>query len=241
MRALPFDDNPMTRASSRWAGLAAPVGLVAALSLVALAIWFELPTARVLYLMSEEGPIEQATVWGFCCSAIALLLWRPRSADWRTILSLAVMLGAFGVREMDWHKAWTGTSVLRVSFYYGAAPLAQKLTAAAALAVVIGALGWLVRSGLARWLHALRADDPAALALATFLLTMIASKGVDRSLNLLTDWVGWLPPPWLRALQLSLEETWELALPVLACMALARWRRGAVQPLRSTKTVSTPV
>lgn len=202
-----------------------PLSIVAIATIAALATFVLLPADRVLWLMSEEGPVEQLTSAGFWLAA-AMVLVRPPTDDRRAVLAVATMLAAFAAREMDWHKVWTGTSVLRVSFYYGPAPLAQKIGALAALLPVIGALVWLAWRGTAPALRALAKREPAALTLLVFGAVMVASKLVDRSLNLVVEGFDWVAPVWLQALQLAIEETWELTLPVLAVQALERWRRS---------------
>lgn len=218
-----------------------PVGLVAIATLVALTAWLVLPAGQVIDLMSETGPIEALSAWGFLLAAVAPWWLHPPRAPLRLLLALSVMLLAFGLRELDWHKVWTGTSMLRVSFYYGPAPLLQKLVSLAALATIAGAALWLLRHTTRPAWRAWTERRPAAVALAMFLVLMAASKVVDRSLNLVFEWSNWAAPQGLIALQLAIEETWELALPVLALLALLRWRSADQFTPRSTNTVSTPV
>lgn len=222
-----------------------PAAIVALASTLALALWWQRPAEDVLQIMSEEGLVERVSAWGFVAVALAPFWLHPAHATLRSRLALAVMLLAFGLREMDWHKAWTETSMLRVSFYYGPASWSAKLTSLAAMAAIVLALAWLLRRGALPAWQAWRRRQPAAVALAWFVAVLVASKVVDRSLNLITDYSGWIAPlPW-QALQLALEESWEMCLPPLAWLALHRWRceggPAARQTPGSAKTVNTPV
>ena len=104
------------------------------------------PRDRVIELMGEQGPIERFTAAGFFLLAPLAWLLRRRGDPLATLAALSAVFLAFGARELDWHKLWTGTSVLRVGYYIGPAPMQHKLIALAVLAVFVLALGRLVLS-----------------------------------------------------------------------------------------------
>lgn len=187
---------------------------------------------RVIEVMGEEGPVEQFTALAFFLLAPLVWLLRRRGDPPATLSALSVVFLAFGAREMDWHKAWTGTSVLRVSYYLDPAPAQHKLVALAVLAVFVLALGWLVfRHARATW-QALRRGEPVAVSVAVFIATIGVAKGLDRSYSILTEDFGWPLSVAVQAAVVSLEECLELTLTLIALLALwqNRSRFAAASP-----------
>lgn len=204
--------------SSPWLTLPAP--LLAAL--FALSLWLTLAAPQVMQVMREGGPIEGMTEILYFVLAAALWLSPRAPGELRTTLALSVMLAAAGAREMDLHKYWTGTSVLKVSFYLRDAPLHQKIIALVILALIAAAAIHLLRQhGKALW-QRLKAREPVACSIALFFITMAISKVLDRSINVLAEDFGIASSASVLALVSALEETVELALPVMA--GLARWQ-----------------
>lgn len=204
--------------SSRWLTLPAP--LLAAL--LAVLLWLSLAPPQVMHVMREGGPIEGMTEILYFLLAAALWLSPRAAGEWRTTLALSVMLAAAGAREMDLHKHWTGTSVLKVSFYLRDAPLHQKIVAFVILALIAAAaIDLLRRHGQALW-QRLKAREPVACSIALFFVTMAISKVLDRSINVLAEDFGIASSASVLALVSALEETVELSLPVMA--GLARWQ-----------------
>lgn len=196
------------------------------------AVALALPPARVIELMGEEGPVEQLTALGFFLLAPLVWLLRRRSDPLPTLAALAAVFLAFGAREMVWHKVWTGTSVLRVSYYTGPAPLQHKLVALAVLAVFVLALGRLVlRHARPTW-QALCRGEPVAVSVAVFLATIVLAKGLDRSYSILTEDFGWPLTIGVQAAINALEECLELTLALIALLGLWQNRQRAGETLR---------
>lgn len=159
-------------------------------------------------------------------------LLRRRGDPLATLTALSAVFLAFGAREMDWHKVWTGTSVLRVSYYAGPAPMQHKLVALAVLAVVLLALGRLVlRHARPAW-QALRRGEPVAVSVAVFIATIVLAKGLDRSYSILTEDFGWPLTIGVQAAIVAVEECLELTLILIALLGL--WQNRA----RSAETAS---
>lgn len=214
----PSATPPASLPRSRWLTLPAP--LLAAL--LAVLMWLSLAPAQVMHVMREGGPIEGMTEILYFVLAAALWLSPLAVGERRTTLALSVILAAAGAREMDLHKHWTGTSVLKVSFYLRDAPLHQKIIAFVILALIAAAAIHLLRQhGKALWLR-LKAREPVACSIALFFITMVISKVLDRSINVLAEDFGISSSASVLALVSALEETVELALPVMA--GLARWQ-----------------
>lgn len=200
--------------------------------LLALLLWLALPAQTVIGLMSEDGPVESATVVAYLLAVLAI--WLLRASTWPTRLASSMVLLMFAAREMDLHKSLFGISMLKSRFYLSA-PLLPRLTALAILLPLAIALVYLL------WKHArplwrgLRERQTVAVTLACFFAALIASKAIDRSLNVVFEIFSYASPLWLQALQLAFEEMLELLLPVLAIVA-ARQSASEVTPVLRAQT-----
>jgi hypothetical protein len=201
-----------------------------AVAVIAIALGYTLPVERLARLMAENGPVESTTVAFYLVAALLLAVLRPAAVSRRTVFMLTVLLAAFGARELDLHKTLTGTSMLRVSFYGGDAPLLQKTISLLLLAPVVVALVGLARR-TPRLLRRVQRGDAAAMTLAVFAVTLLVSKVADRLVNILLSDLSIPVSPRLSAVVLSLEEILELSLPLLACLAWAQaFRAGTERP-----------
>ncbi|TCP07563.1 hypothetical protein [Caldimonas thermodepolymerans] len=194
--------------------------------LIALLVWALLPAEQVMALVIEGGPIEMPSALLYFAAAIALWFMRRRSMPVALALALTVMFCAFGARELDLHKAWSGASVLKVSYYLRpTVPLQHKLVALAVLLPVIASGFYL----LLRWAkpvwQGLRARHPVAVTVVVFFATMAVAKVVDRSQNVLLEDYGIAFTASQEALRASVEEFLELGLGVLAFLGLWQHRR----------------
>jgi hypothetical protein len=228
MHASPsaFDDATSRRPwlGSPWLTLPAP--LLAAL--FAVTLWLLLSPADVMVVMREGGPIEGLTEKMYFLLAAALWLSPRRAGEWRDTLALTVMLAAAGAREMDLHKAFTGYSVLKVSFYLHDVPLRHKLTALFFLGLIAAAAFYLLRRHAGALWQRLRQREPVACSLAIFFATLVITKVLDRAINVLAGDFGVSTSTEIHALVSALEETVEMSLPVIA--ALARWQYLKLRP-----------
>lgn len=210
----------MPGSSSPWFAVGAP--LTAAT--VAFLLWLSVPAAELLGLVQEGGAIERATHWLYFLLAAWTVLRRDPRDDPRTVLALGVMFAAFGAREMDLHKAWTGGSMLKVSFYLDAAPWTQKAVSLLIVAAVAAAAIHLIRRHAVAMPRRALQREPMALSVAVFVVTMVVSKVFDRSINLLAEDFAIVTPLVVHALVAAQEEILELSLPVIAGIAL--WQHG---------------
>lgn len=213
-----------TPPASRLTRPSAAVALVAALGVVALMIGALASPPRVQALMSEQGPFETVAAAGYFVAALALLALRDARQPLALWLALAIVMTAFGLRELDLHKAWTEISVLKSRFWIGAQPLTHKAAALAVLALVAWALWWLARHRGATLWRALRERHPVAVTAAVFLVTLVLTKAVDRGVNILSDDLGVAVSARARALGLAFEEVLEMALALLGLLGLGQHR-----------------
>jgi amino acid transporter len=203
-----------------WAALWVAAGCL----LAGLVTWLALAPAQVEQWMGESGPVERVTAATYALSALAVWALRHRDDDWRTSLALCTLMAAFSARELDAHKAFTGTSVLRLSWYGGpASPLAKALAALVIIALLL-AMVWLVirhaRGLRRRW----RQRQPVAITLFVFIAVLAVAKGLDRSVSILVfDLQIGVPLHW-KALRTALEEWLELGLSMLLLLGLLQHR-----------------
>ncbi|WP_341892761.1 hypothetical protein [Variovorax sp. YR752] len=193
--------------------------------LVGGAIGASFPPDRVIDMMGEEGAVEQFTALGFFLVAPCVWLLRRAGDPPQTLAALSVVFLAFCARELDWHKVWTGTSVLRVSYFLGPAPVQHKLVALLVLATFALAVGWLVVRHARDWWRGLRAHEAVAISVAAFLFTIVLAKGLDRSYSILTEDFALAVPMWAKAVVNAVEECLELTLTLIALLALWQNRR----------------
>ena len=187
-------------------------------------IWVAGEPRSVETLMGETGPVERLTTVSYFLCAMFAGAARAQDPDRRTTLALVIVMVAFALRELDWHKAFTGTSVLRLSWYAGPAAWTTKLAAVAALAPVAASMAWLV------WRHAVptwrdwRAARPVATTVVVFFATLALAKTLDRMVSILSFDLGVHVPLYWVALRSSLEECLELGLSLLLLLGLAQYR-----------------
>ena len=169
--------------------------------------------------MREGGPIEGLTEKMYFALAFALWLSPRQTGEWRATLALTILLMAAGAREMDWHKAFTGFSVLKVSFYLHDRPLSTKLIAFSIVATVAAAALYLLKSHGAILWQRFKKYEPVAWSIAIFFVTMVISKVLDRSINILDKDFGISTSESILALVSAMEETIEMSLPMIAGVA----------------------
>jgi hypothetical protein len=206
--------------------LAGPV-VVLGCALAALLTWLALPPASVESWMGESGPVERITAATYALCAAALVLLRRPGDDWRTSLALCTVMLCFCMRELDWHKGFTGTSVLRLSWYAGPAPLPDKVVAAVVVLSFAASLAWLVMRNARAWWRGLRERKAVAVTTLMFILTLLLAKSLDRSVSILeTDLGVHVALKW-KALRTAFEEWLELGLSLLLLLGLAQHRAAA--------------
>jgi hypothetical protein len=198
--------------------------VVAFCALAALATWLAFAPADVERIMGETGPVEGLTAATYALCAAAIWWARGRGDDLRSVAASSIMMLAFCMRELDWHRQFTGTSVLRLSWYAGPAGWVAKLVAAAVLLLVLAALGWLVLRHTRELWQGWRRRRPMAVTVLAFLATLVLAKTLDRSVGILVDDYGVDVPLVWKALRTAFEEWFELGLSMLVFLALLQRR-----------------
>lgn len=207
----------------------ASVGLALAFLGLAHLVWAVLPAPATMALMSEHGPVEGLNAALYVVAAVLIVAWRRPEDDGRLWVSLVVVMLAFAAREMDWHKAFTGTSVLKFSFVLrDGQPLHRVVAAVVLLPVALACAYLVVRQGPSV-LRGLRRGDPVAVTVLTFAVTLVVGKVADRAPALLAEEYGIVLSATVRAWQSAIEEVMELALAFL--VALGAWQHRCRDPL----------
>jgi hypothetical protein len=188
----------------------AVVGLV----VVMVVLPFLLDEATRLHLYGDErSPIERTTFWSWIALA-ALLPLVVRSLA-TPVLAGSVVCLAFAAREADWHKLFTGYSVLKPKFYLlESQAWATRAVAATVVCAAAVCTGIVLR---ALW-RAARNDGGIVAAWVRLGLVVVAlavgTKLVDR-LPQIVGPTGIDVPAGLRLVCKSLEEFGEFLLPIL--------------------------
>lgn len=213
--------------SRMFAGYVRPVVLSLIVFTCALAVlpWLlRSEEARVMLYADESGMFEQLSIvlWLLLTVALPVLI---RPFRWTVLAGMVVCLGA-AAREADWHKSFTGESVLKFSYYLdGSYPILARLGFAV---LVIACIASLVFVGL-RLFEAWRARGQArphwAQLLVVFLVVAVVSKVFDRTPNILAETYGVILPDMLQQMMQACEEGLEMVLPVLLAVAAVAYTR----------------
>jgi hypothetical protein len=192
---------------------------------LAVGAWMLLPLDVVASLSSEGALVEESTAVLFFVAAAATLSLRRNAVGLALVAALCTLFLAFGARELDLHRAWTHGSMLKVSFYLGPAPLVSKLISVAVLALFATSVIYLLRVGVAWLPGALRKRSPVAVTIFMFILALVASKLLDRSISVLHEDFGVFFSPGVPVLTQAMEEMLELTLPLLGLLGILQHRQ----------------
>lgn len=205
-----------------FASLWLPVVTIVAATLA----WAVLPANSLAAFVAEGAPVENATavLYGIAMATVVVAAW-PGSG-WKTPAALVIGSAGLVARELDLHRTAPNDSVLRVSFYYGHAPLPTKLFALAVMGLFLLAVGYLTVRHAGPLLRALKQARPVAITVLVFFLTGIAAKAFDRGVGMLMeDFRVVLSVPvtvWAQ----TIEETLEACLPLLIMLGAYQVQSG---------------
>lgn len=215
VREMPDRTNDLVRRRFLFLGVLA---LVAVPTLV-LGLVLDRESAHVLY--SEDRLVENATVLAYGVAVVVLLAWSR--ASWSFRLHSALVVAILALRELDWHKAFTAESFMKITYYVRADdPLLVRLAAGLVLLAVVGILlGYLYR--LSRSVAALRAGQPYAYSTLAAAVALPVSKAMDSGARMIHKHVGYDTPDSVRHWLHLYEETLELAIPLVMMLAVAQY------------------
>ncbi|WP_062366137.1 phosphatase PAP2 family protein [Variovorax paradoxus] len=182
-------------------------------------------------MLEEDGPVEKGTVLLYLAAVLCLPMVRMASLSRLDRTAIGVLLLAFAAREADWHLAHFGAAGLLD------APLPRVLAGAAILTLIATAAGWLARRAwsASRAMRSWRQWRPEAATSLTFVAVIGAAVILDQLPASLAGQqpdllaVGSSSAAFRSYLMHSFEEILELALPVLALLAILQARLGGSQ------------
>ena len=207
---------------SRRAGLA----LILAFAAFAVLVGILIPTLVPIDFLEEGGPVETLTMYLYVVAALAVAMTRLPSLAPLDKLAVFVLLLAFGAREADLHVALFDVSILKASFYRRQGTPGQIVVALAILLPVALSFLLLLKRHGSRWLSRPSRWHVPVVTVATFVVLMAVTKVFDR-LPAASVELGLLEamPAGPRNILLALEELLELALPMLAILAVVQGRQ----------------
>lgn len=195
--------------------------------------WLLLPADVVIDWTDENGPVEDLTILLYLLGAVAIaIVATGRRLPLRTGTALGLTMLAFAAREADWHVLFTGTSMLRVSYYLGPAAWTHKLASLAVMGVLAACWLHLALAAQRTWRGDRARRDGLWANVAAFLCVLVLSKVLDRMLSVAAEDFGLATSSAMRALQLALEEPLEMALPLMVLVTLWQHLAGRSAALR---------
>jgi membrane-associated phospholipid phosphatase len=219
----------LVRLSRRLADGRIALWLALGCAAIAVAVGLCTPDFLPLSFLQEDGPVERSTIAVYLAAAALVLAVRVPGLARIDKAAMCIVLLALAAREADLHSAVYGMSILKARFYNQFASASQIAGALAMLAPIALSVAWLLRRYVSvPWASpARRKWWPATMTALTFVAVIVVAKCLDRLPATLLDF-GLVDqvPLIARTLFLSLEEILELALPLLAILALAQARLG---------------
>jgi len=172
-----------------------------------------------VFILEENGPLENATVIAYVyCIAYMLLQW-PRTQLKINFYWLALLV-AFVLRELDFDKRFTSMGILKSRFYLSAdVPLLEKAIGALVILSLLAILFWIVkRHILGRSLSDILTAAKDSYVLYPLAL-IVVSKSLDGIGRKLSD-MGILISDSAVRLSAFTEEFLEFFIPVTIAYAL---------------------
>ena len=236
----PLGSDPW-RAAERKLIIGIAIGIAAAGALL-----LGLPRDISEKILTESGPVEHASALLYLAASVAAIALAARARA-RFLAAAAVVLLAFGLREMDFHDRFTTRAVSQLRFFTSSdVPLAETIVVTFVLLGLGAAAGYLVWKAVGFFRSGYRAlRQPGAFAAAVGVALLPLSLLCDRLVRLLAyDW-GFEAGHTLPYLVWIAEEVTEFASPLLFLAALLFWgrwlRRRAPRQHRPARGDLTPV
>jgi hypothetical protein len=197
--------------------------LVVVLATLGLAVFgYAITADPVAGAFAEGGPIETITTLLWLVTAAGVVVVRRGSV---ISLAIAYLCLAAAARELDWHTAFTGYSVLKIGFYHRAEhALHHQLIAGLVMLGLIGSVTVLVVALVRRIRSTPRVMVPAwGWVLIVTAVTLVGSKVVDRAPAVLIEDADIRFSARTYGAMLAVEEGLEMLLPlgILAATGLA--------------------
>ncbi len=191
-------------------------------------------------LFREGGVVEVASMWGWVAlAAFSLVVLRPPTLQ--NVCGSIVCLGA-AAREADWHKSFTGYSVLKPGYYFDSEyPISDRAIALVIVAMVGLSACVLLATLVAQWRRAQPKPPRWAVVAGVALATLVGTKIADRMPGILSDSAGIELAESVRAVLSAWEEGLELLLPAFFGAAVWLYARSSsrITPRRAREREQT--
>lgn len=192
------------------------------------------PWEATLEWMIEGGIVENATIFMYYLALASLWLFPPRALTRMGIAAISLLLLAAAARELDLHKATFGMSILKTNFYRSYASGTQIAGALLILLPIFAAIIYLIVKYRRQLVKSAKARDPAAVTVVTTLIFLVLVKAFDSFIGFIGGYLsepgeiwGYTTPAGL--ITMAIEESLELALPLLVVVAVIQARRQQLQ------------
>lgn len=210
----------------RWSFALRFLAVVALLSVINTLLF---PWEMTLEWMQEGGVIENLTILMYYLALASLWLFPPPALRRLDVGAVSLLLLAAAARELDLHKALFGISILKTSFYRDYASGSQIVLALAILLPVFAAAIYLALRWSKTVALAVKTRNPAGFTVGTVFIFLVLLKIFDSAIGMIGAQLerpgevwGYTTPAGL--ITMALEESLELALPLLIVVALIQAR-----------------
>lgn len=197
------------------------------------------PLSMAVYLFSETGPYEAFSPWLWFLLAVLCLPAKPLSMKTRLAAGFTAFL--LGLREMDLHRSLFEMSFLKSRFYFSSnISVPHKMAGLVMIALLLMLAVYLGKT-FYRSIKAARPSLPLSrLYILLSLGIFVVSKLLDRlnaQLNALFSMR--LSPQSVVFIQ-ALEESSEMLVPIILCVALLLYRKPSAAGPYTKLTVNLP-
>ncbi|MBW7984829.1 hypothetical protein [Enterobacillus tribolii] len=208
------------------------------ISLSIFILWCLMPSRPLIDLVGEGNIVETLTLYLYGITILCFCILPVPGLKKSIRFAVAVILLYMMAREADLHKSIAQMSMLKLRFWSGSLPWEAKVSALLILLPITAACLYLIVTCWRSLRDAIRGRRNYAISAGMFILLIIITNIIDRSVSVIKKWTGFIPPDWVVALQTSQEEFLELWLPALALLALLQFQhRNAVQETKRVRTI----
>ena len=188
-------------------------------------VLLQLPRHIAQAAQYENGPIENATVLLYVAGAVLAWVFGKREL-WSKGYTGGFVLLLLALRELDFHTRFTSRSLSQWNFLISAhVPPSEKVIGLAAYVIVAVPLVRLV-AGSRPLFSAVRNRRPYAISAFSGIILVPVSMLFDLTARILRERGMEIDDDVYLTCQL-LEETLELAIPLLFMIALLQWKKEA--------------
>lgn len=195
-------------------------------ALVALAsVIVSLGPIEAQFLLSESGPIEQASALGYFLCALYMLL-HGGGEFLKKYSYLIVLVTLFGFRELDFDKRFTTMGILKSRFYLSPdVGLFEKVIGALIIALLLWAIVKTVKHHATSTLKGLKRLNERAVGVIAIFALVTVSKSIDGLARKLKPF-GIETSNDVSFVASAVEEVMELGIPILMIIVFHSWLKN---------------